>query len=115
MRQRTVARPPSLPTAVAGEQPWLCFRAMAPSESLVALAREQDALCRGVLSVDSAATRVEIERRGAHHHVVVRAASQGVERCGSAAHVAPEIALRVAYSELLRSTALSVPCPCAAA
>ncbi len=95
--------------------PELTFRALPPSEALLMLAREQDALCRAVHPLDAASARVSITReaeRGTMHEVMVRASDGGLERCGSGRHANAEVALRVAYSELLRALVLATPCPC---
>lgn len=111
-RERADVRAPGL-------VPELRFRAMPPSEPLLLLAREQAALCGAMLGFDRAPMSVEIERRadelGGGHEVVVRGTRAGVLHCGRARHTVAELALREAFSELLRNTARATPCPCAAA
>jgi hypothetical protein len=95
-------------------RPELRFRALAPREALVELAREQDALLRGVIEVDGAASKVAIERLAAdgaaRYHVLVRSAVRGAPRCGSFEHSDASIALRTAYTELLRNALQAVEC-----
>jgi hypothetical protein len=110
-------RSPVLTSAVANASvPELRFIAMAPSESLMQLAREQDAVCRGLLELAQACSRVELERvvseRSTVHRVWVRVWRHGVERCGQAEHERAEVALRAAYTELVRHAVSSLPHPC---
>lgn len=111
-----LAKPPSSGRVALPE---LTFRAMPPSEGLLMLAREQDALCRAVHPLDETPAAVTVMRqtegRAMAHEVVVRAHFHGRERCGTARHADAGLALRSAYSELLRALVLATPCPCAAA
>jgi hypothetical protein len=103
-------------SSVRVAKPELHFRAMAPSEPLLELAREQDTLLREVLEVDAAASRVTIEKHGAGAFgVFVRATMRGNDRCGRAEHADGATAVRAAYTALLRHALQEIPCPCSAA
>lgn len=103
-------------TPMRAERPELHFRAMAPSEPLLELAREQDTLLREVIEIDRNASRVTIEKHvGGHYGVFVRAVVRGSDRCGRAEHVDGASAVRAAYTNLLRHALQEVPCPCSAA
>lgn len=92
---------------------------MAPSESLIALSREQDALCRAVAGGGLGVGRVVISARsvsvGKLHDVQVRLTANGVAHCGQAEHPDPETALRDAYTSLLRNVVRATPCTYVAA
>jgi len=100
----------------AAPLPELLFRAMAPSEPLLWLAREQDALYRGVISVDVRASHVTVERRahdgGMRYSVLVRSTVRGSEKCGCSEHHDASSAVRAAYTSLLRHTVNEIACPC---
>lgn len=97
--------------------PELVFRALPPSEELLSLAREQDALYRAVVRVAPVASKVVIERLAneRRHRVQVRAQARGRERCGAAEYTDAAIALRSAFTELLRNTVDDAPCSSTAA
>lgn len=104
--------------ATIAARPELRFRSMAPSEPLLELAREQDALLRAVIAVDRAASRVTIEKLaqgGERFSVLVRAVVRGSERCGRGEHGDGAAAMRAAFTELLRHALQEVPCPCSEA
>lgn len=89
-------------------RPELTFRGLLPNEALIEMAREQDALLRGVLSSPIGVAHVLIERRhdhGSHHRVRVAAEVAGESKRGCAEHREPEWALRMAFSSLLRDVA----------
>lgn len=94
--------------------PTLHFRAMPPSEALIALAREQDALCRAVAGVPLATGHIEITRApgtmAPMYAVRVEVAADGSPRCGAAEHPDAEAALRDAYTALLRNLVRATPC-----
>ena len=101
----------------ASVHPEVRFRGMAPSEALLDLAREQDGLLRAVLRVDAEESRVTIEsprEQSAAFQVQVQLRVRGASRYGCFVHRDARIALRSAYSELLRHPVQDTPCPCAA-
>lgn len=115
-RGRSERRPQLAPLSYGVARPELLFRRMAPSEQLLSLAREQDQLYRAVIDVDGEASHVTIERQvrdaGTRYWVTVRSHAQGREACGCADHADAEIALRAAYTSLLRHAAGESACPC---
>jgi hypothetical protein len=78
------------------------FRGVLPSDSLLAMVREQDALLCSVLSVVPRMRRVEISRQPAGFRVHASGQSGERELRGQAEHPQVEVALQRAYSELLR-------------
>src|SRR5688572_24324186 len=102
------AREPWLKSAAGPAEkplPELVFRNMPPSEALVALAREQDALYRGVVQVEAAATRVTMHRlEPARFRVSVTSQAGGLAREGVAETAELTAAVRYAFTELLRDT-----------
>lgn len=99
----------------ASVHPEVRFRGMAPSESLLELAREQDALLRSVLRVDGEESRVVIESprdKSPEFQVQVQLRMRGAVRYGCFVHRDARVAMRSAYSELLRHPAQETPCPC---
>jgi hypothetical protein len=99
------------------------FVAMAPTEHLLTLVREQDALYRGVVRVDPPSTHVTLTRERTdgqiQYRAVARAQSRDVARKGCARHADAEVAVREAFTELLRDTveagSTHQACPCAQA
>jgi len=107
------------PDAAPVIPPELVFRGMLPSESLLNLARAQDALCRGLAAIDGADSKVVIETLphavGVMHRATVTLHAHSV----CAEHRSAEQALCMAYTQLLRSvtepsTRSMAPCACAA-
>lgn len=89
-------------------RPELTFRGLLPNEALIDMAREQDALLRGVLSAQIGVAQVLIERshdRAPHHRVRVAAEVGGEPKRGCAEHRDAASALRMAFSSLLRHVA----------
>lgn len=87
---------------------------MAPSEALIALAREQDALCRAVLGAVLGVASVVVTARpgtlGKLHEVQVQLTVDDQAHCGHAEHPDAESALREAYTALLRNLVRATPC-----
>lgn len=92
---------------------------MPPSESLIALAREQDALCRAVVDMMVGVARVVITARagtlGKLHEARVQLTAGGATWCGHAEHLEAETAVREAYTALLRHVVRATPCTYVAA
>jgi hypothetical protein len=102
------AREPWLNSAAAPAEkplPELVFRNLLPTDALVALAREQDALYRGVVRVDAAPSRVTMHRLDAgRFRVSVTSQAGALAREGSAESGELTAAVRYAFTELLRDT-----------
>lgn len=95
--------PNAWPDAAPVIPPELVFRGVLPSESLVQLARAQDALCRALLATDGADSKVVLETVPQAVGVIHRATVMLRAHVACAEHRVADQALRMAYSQLLRS------------
>lgn len=86
------------------DAPEVVFRGVLPSDVLLALAREQDALLHTMLHAMPTARRIVIARGPGRYLVSARGEVSGREVVGEAMDAKPELALQHAYSELLRAT-----------
>ena len=106
------------PDAAPVISPELVFRGMLPTEPLVQLARAQDALCRALLATDAADSKVVLETLPQSVGVIHRATVTLRAHSACAEHRIADQALRMAYSQLLRSVtepwSMTERCPCAA-
>ncbi|HEY6881171.1 MAG TPA: hypothetical protein VI299_24260 [Polyangiales bacterium] len=85
--------------------PEVVFRGIVPSDALLAIVREQDALMCSFLSHAPENRRVVIRREQGERMVeaAVSAGLRGRQGYGQAAHTNTQEAVRRAYTELLRS------------
>lgn len=85
--------------------PEVVFRGIMPSDALLAIVREQDALMCGFLNRAPENRRVVLRREQGRPLVeaTVSAALRGRQAYGQAAHSNTQEAVRRAYTELLRS------------
>lgn len=89
------------------QHPEVVFRGLLPSEALLALVREQDALLREVVATVPRVRRALLvqEPRRAGYRVEVSSELHGRLLLGQAEHPRADVAVRRAYSELLRQLA----------
>jgi archaeosine-15-forming tRNA-guanine transglycosylase len=85
------------------DSPEVVFRGVLPSDSLLATVREQDALLCSVVRMAPTARRTIISREAASYRVVTTGQFEGRSQRGQSDHMHADVALRSAYSELLRS------------